>query len=159
MGNDLKIERIRVTRNGIDINVFVSGHVFGFDEAKRFVYDNVGKEINRDNLRIRIMWDVKYEETVTDASLRAKLWDTVKEFVCDRHPASCALLRLEGSGHKVTPEGLFIVVDPLACSILSNEKIAGEIGEFLETMFGRTVPVSITAVETDPRAKKEAAKK
>lgn len=159
MGNDLKIERIRVTRNGIDINVFVSGHVFGFDEAKRFVYDNVGKEINRDNLRIRIIWDVKYEETVTDASLRAKLWDTVKEFVCDRHPASCALLRLEGSGHKVTPEGLFIVVDPLACSILSSEKIAGEIGEFLETMFGRTVPVSITAVETDPRAKKEAAKK
>ncbi len=147
MNRGLKIDRIRVKNSGGAVDVYVSGGVFGYDEAKKFVLGILSKEINSEKINIIPVWNIRYEDAVTQPELRAMLWTTLREFICDKHPASCAMMRLQGSAHKITPEGLFIIVNPIAFEILRSEKIAEVTLAFLKHLFGRTVPVSIIPVE------------
>ncbi|MCR5694741.1 MAG: PolC-type DNA polymerase III [Clostridia bacterium] len=146
MNSNMTIDKLKVAKNG-SVEVYISGGVFGYDDAKKFAAAQLGNKIDMEKASIRISWGEEYIKAVTDDVLRAKLWNTIREYVCDKHPASCAMLRLEGSAHKITPEGVFILVNPMAYTILKNENIADEIRKFLKTLFKETVPVSIREAE------------
>ena len=152
MSKNFVIEKVKVKKSDNSIDVYLAGEPFGFNAAKKFVFDNIGQSISPEKVRIHLKWNVEYETVVATPALRALLWDTVKEAICDRHPASCAMLRVAGGAHKITSQGLFIAVNPIGYEILKNEKIGAEIGALLSGMFGRQIPVSLVSVEKSPFA-------